>query len=206
MPILLTLGFPCAQLRETGTSWAQRQLLLSQRSKINQELCFWRTCFSSLIISKIQMTVCTVHIVDWVHICVYYTDFTLAKRKYKKVTGSLRYSPPGLHIPFLLALDSLPLKLQHCKTACRCFYLFFPPAFQNEDILSMQWPRFFVCNFRYFTTGVASLHSIEILCELMPSGGPSYVLALFGFSWDSCMLKWLSLGDQMVWTQATHYG
>jgi len=55
-----------------------------------------------------------------------------------------------------------------------------PSFFGSEDMLSVQWPQFFVSNFRYFTTEVASLLSIKILGGLMPSGGPCSSLLTVG--------------------------
>lgn len=143
------------------------------------------------------VSVCSIRIVDWAHICVYYTRLTLAKwRKKKKETDSLRHSLPGLNIPFFPALDSVWLRFRPPKRAYRCLHLLFPSSFQNEDTLSVQWPRFFVSNFRYFTTEVTSLLSIKILGGLMPSGGPySALLTLLGSSWDNCMPKCLNQGD-----------
>lgn len=48
---------PLCLVKRNGHFLGMRQLVLRQISKINHELCFSRTCFPSLIIKEIQMTV-----------------------------------------------------------------------------------------------------------------------------------------------------
>lgn len=74
----------------------QAQLLPGETRNVNHRLCFPRTCFSSLIIKEMQVTLCTLHIADWALLCVLHS---LVKQRGRK--SNLIWDPAYLDWPFL---------------------------------------------------------------------------------------------------------